>query len=389
AKPLRVPNPVNRAYEKLLMCLNRLERLIELDAPPIILRNDERMTQQAFDALCEMVVAPPDGDPSVWEPGRPMPTQIELRRPGALTPEEEELYSWRDEPPALRLIWRDADELLIQQGERLAIASPSDGAVRHTVVLPRFVTATLLDRDARYLLLLDEYNQVSETAEGEDRPTRYWSGLAVYDLLERAFCERYPDTLTQTSLQHAEPEDGWLVKARSGEHLAVMEQADRPTLNAYTRDGGFIWVSDGMDEGEVIDTESGLVHLTTCGADQTPSIWLQEDGSVVVTDERSDDERDALEDAWNEARDDSDLAHSAAIGRSAAGVWCWVDTNGDLFCPEPRLRLAFPFAATAFDPQLERLAVATHAEVLVISLGEVPTVLFRWPLPPLDPPERE
>jgi len=50
-------DPQDDAYARLLNRINRLDRLIELDAPDIILHNERRMTQEAFDRVYTAVRA--------------------------------------------------------------------------------------------------------------------------------------------------------------------------------------------------------------------------------------------------------------------------------------------------------------------------------------------
>ncbi len=49
--------PEDAAYLRLINRMNRLERLIELDAPEIILVNEERMVQQAYTRVCKVLRA--------------------------------------------------------------------------------------------------------------------------------------------------------------------------------------------------------------------------------------------------------------------------------------------------------------------------------------------
>ena len=49
---------LNDLYRRIINRNNRLKKLMDLNAPEVIIRNEKRMLQQAVDALCStMVVA--------------------------------------------------------------------------------------------------------------------------------------------------------------------------------------------------------------------------------------------------------------------------------------------------------------------------------------------
>jgi hypothetical protein len=223
---LRMPGPRTLDYVELVAGANRLRRLMELEAPPLILRNECAMLQMTLDRL----VAEPTGA-SRWTDATE-DVGVEAR-----PPDKEGL--WISPPDATRPIaaaFVDDESILVQ--------------------FP--FTVVHLDLEGQ---ILDAFEAPSCALLGVDPDGCYAlfhrNGFHVRDLQGHAFVDRVPDAFPAVFM-HEEHEIAFLVDARNGRSSRLRDVVDYPEFWALSPDGLHLWVEDKEGSGGVYGTDTAL-----------------------------------------------------------------------------------------------------------------------------------
>jgi len=374
ARPARAPGPVNEAYRALVQRALRWRRLLELNAPDIILNNERRLTQEALERLYAVVRDPPPVATSGWSAPDPEEDDLvplltlPLRPPPPIDGDNDD----DDDDERTALVFIDDARLAVQRGARLAIVALADGAVlaRHDVG-----GATAVASDGAHLVLTagTPYPDF-----GEEGPSAL-VGLHVLDVARGAWLDRYPESLPSVFFTQDQPEDAGLTDLRDGRSLTLDVPSDRPGVFAWARDQAFVWVGGDDADGLVIGTRDGLVYLETgaLALDPERGPFLLADGRLVAEVPARDDD----------AADDDDDA-DADWRLSAAALALTSDRRWRVLSPTraageldgQRFTLGFRARAAGFDPTGARLALLASDAILVVA-WEGPRLLARLPLP--------
>lgn len=364
--------PVNSAYRVLTERALRLRRLVELNAPLIILRNEEGMMQRAFERLVSAVSANPaeEGRQAATAPRRlwkePAPQE------GPLLDEKSRLPADADSPWAEEeldpevpcgCLWLDEGRMLVQLPDKALVLSLADGRVisRHEISRLR---ARSTDEAGRRVVFLGEYPGLQ--GEGGEL-----TDVAVLDTKTGEWLATYPPDLRSVTVINDQPEDAFLQDFRTGENVRLRIESDRPGLFAVARDHRFVWAGGCSASGSIVNTDTGIVHVEVPESSFDPSDgpFLLQDGSTAA--------ELAEEDAEESA------PGAAAFVLTPAGRWRFLDPEGVVLEDERKLfTLAFPRAAAAFDASGDRLLVLTPKEALVITIADPPSITERIGIEP-------
>jgi hypothetical protein len=246
---------------------NSLRRLVELEAPPIILCN-EQIGQQA--ALVAYIDAVREGDSGHVGLDAPRFIQIvpslDYQFEGATGSDSEHA-----------VLWLPDGSLIVQSG---ATMDHMDGTgqrhARHAgdARMPRYVHA---DR----LACISQYPGVDEVDEVHGAGVR---------TLDGQWLAEWPADMPCAFVEKDQPEDGWLMLPTRA-HSEDAWPSDRPAAMAWTPDGAWIWVGDGSEAGDAVSTcTAGRIALPL---DAHASETLLADGSRRAFDDDDEPDRPA------------------------------------------------------------------------------------------------
>ncbi len=365
--------PVNEAYRALVVAATRVARLRQLDAPAIVLRNEEGLLQRAFDRLHDAVrgaAAPPT---KAWNEGEARALRIAARAPIEI--DGDGWYPWPDGPPdpttPCACLWLDDERLLLQFPYAALVIARSDGRIlaEHAVF---GLTARSVDAAGRVVFLGDHPDH---TVDDEGF---LLVGVAVLDTVAGAWLPAYPLDLRAVTVVNDQPEDAFLRDFRTGVDLRLDLPSDRPGLFAIARDHRFVWAGGSSATGLVVNADTAIVHVEVEeDHDAADGPFLLQSGRL--TDEAPDDE--------------AEDAGAVAFALTPAGHFRVLDPEGAVLEDERRLcTLAFPRYTAAFDGSGDRLLVISGDSALVVEIGASPRVAQRIDLAPLGrllaPPAR-
>jgi hypothetical protein len=223
---LRMPGPRTLDYVELVAGARRLHRLMELDAPGIILRNECAMLQATLDRL----VTQPSG-----------------------------ASRWADEKEGVGLDARPPDK----EGFWISPPDPTRPVAAAFVddesILVQFpFTVVHLDLEGQ---ILDAFEAPSCELLGVDPDGRYAlfhrNGFHVRDLQEHAFLDRVPDAFPAVFM-HEDHEMAFLVDARNKRSSRLRDVVDYPAFWALSPDGLHLWVEDKEGSGGIYGTDTAL-----------------------------------------------------------------------------------------------------------------------------------
>ncbi len=354
--PLSLPHPYDEAAIKLLMKANRVERLIELEAPPIIIDHDHHELQQAFTNLMGCAqgpdvlagwsdesrvvhIAPWPGDEEEW--ARP-----EEGEPGDV----------------VAALWLSGDRLLVQRR-----ATTVDLYGLHGTHLEAWPSdkrrAKWSSESGEHVVFLGQYPGATD------------DGVHGVGVRHRGdWLDVWPQDLAATIVEHEEPEDAYMVDLHTTRGLPVGTWSDRPDVVAWAPNGRVLWVSDDGWRGELIESTTGgrLIGIDSPDA----KLVLLADGSIVEIGAAWDDELVPYD---GEGPDD--VMVCAFVLQDGGALLARADgTIGDEQVAWYRLGVAF--RAFAWAPDGGRLLVVTNDEALILMAGPEPVILSRWALAP-------
>jgi hypothetical protein len=250
-------------------------RLVELDAPKIILDRECADAQRAFEAMLDLLARPP-GDParaprplSGWLPA-PLRGEDEDHVPGTLyrfrlagappvsDADDRDVHHRAPHRPEVprACVLVDGDRALLQLGYLVLLVHWPTGHVLWT----RPVTeAKLLGAHGDWALFGAKYGRQLDLED-----PAVLRGLYALDLASGTWLDGpYPDHLPAIFVEKDEPEDAWLTdwRGQRGAPGAEDGSGDRPDEWARSPDHRYIWMSSSPDDGAVLDTERGIAVL--------------------------------------------------------------------------------------------------------------------------------
>lgn len=374
--------PVNEAYRGLAARAHRLDRLRELGAPAIILGNEQRLLQQAFERVHDAVrgVVPP-APQHAWNLGEGTVRELRLAACKPIALDGDSWYPWRNGPPDPTMpcscLWLDDQRLLFQFPYAALVIARADGRVlaEHAVF---GMTARSVDAAGRRVVFLSD--SPSESMEGDEL---VHAGVAVLDTLAGSWLSTYPTDLRAVTVINDQPEDALLSDFRTGESAALDIASDRPGLYAIARDHRFVWAGGTSATGLIVNADTGIVHVEVEEGlyDAGEGPFLRSSGKI--TEEASAD-ADADEDGDEGA---------VAFTLTPAGRFRILDPEGVVRENDHKLfTLAFPRLAAAFDASGNQLLILGPREAIIVEITSPPRITQRIRLaalrPLLAPPAR-
>ncbi len=341
-----IDGSVNVAYSNLVLRAQRHRRLIELDAPPIILDNELSAVQRLVERLVEAVR---DGNKlGGWDQlGDDTPVSIVAPDPETSGAYDDMVEYYGE---SYSMIWIDDQRLALARGRRLQVVDMSGVLEREIEIEPWRICSI---NGSGHLVLCD---QIYGDADG-DQP--WVSGVQILDTQSWQFLDAVPPGVGLYALENDQPEDLFIVDWRHQRDCQLMLSSDRPALGAYSRDGLYALAVDDEDGGLIIEfsTALPLVNLHRLNPDRRLGACLLRDGRRLVA-----SDIDALE-------DELDVDGSPAIALTPDNRWRYLTAAGTAGeNDEVWFRLTFDFAAAAFSPAADHLAIwlADEDEVIIL-----------------------
>ncbi|MCY1007796.1 hypothetical protein OV079_20010 [Nannocystis pusilla] len=362
-------------------------RLVELDAPKIILDRECADAQRAFEAMLDLLARPP-GDParaprplSGWLPA-PLRGEDEDHVPGTLyrfrlagAPAVSDAHDryvhhrapHRPEVPRACVL-ADGDRALIQLGYLVLLVHWPTG---HVLWTKPVTEAVLLGARGDWALFGAKYGRQLDLED----PT-ILRGLYALDLSSGTWLEGpYPDHLPAIFVEKDEPEDAWLTDWRGQRGAPGAEDCsgDRPNEWARSPDHRYIWMTSSPDDGAVLDTERGVAVLMLSHMREPPGDGVR---AVALTGPERDEEDVELDDQ---------VGAGIAIARPR-GEWRTLLPDGRLR-RDGRVALEFTGAAiecAAFDLAGDRLLLVNRDALHVVDVAHG-LLLAQLDLRPLAP----
>lgn len=348
--------PLNEAWLRLATLGLRERRLLELDAPSIILRGASAVAQRAFEAVVHQTQR----------------ASARLVPPLAHVPDD------LAEGEALAMAFAGEGRLIVQRRERVLLLDlrgkvlfslPPAGTLLRGVAQGRFaVFEGFFGATHPALASGDPGFGPDFVSEDEDRvrhTARTLGEISIVDCETGTYLERPPPGLRLTFIGKDQPEDLFLA-AEDGtplRHLRV--GGDRPAALAYAPGLEVAWVGEPGCGTEVVELDRGIPHAYPAEPDDDDiPRWNLLSGKKREPDEDEDDE----------------VAASAAAFRD--GAWHLLWSNGILCDHRARgaVRLRPAPAAAAFDPGGRTLALLVGGTVILADTVRR-KVLRRFPLP--------
>lgn len=329
-------HPIDQAALALCNRTDRVRRLIELGAPPIIISSERHRLQAHLTAYFEAVRAPAP--------------RIGLAPAHAVPVAPLEEVEWQEPPagPAISsLVWTDGEHLVVQIGRAIHLIEHQTGATHRTWAadhrLPRFVHDGMLGCASDY-------------------PNLDYSGV-LCDMAPRVietgrWLDEWPADMPCALVEKDQPEDGLVVLPTRDFAEEAWPASDRPAAIAWTNDGRALWVGEEGDDGALVWADTAVRQRLPLGAGG--SHFLGRDGALFV--DPFDDEP-----VWGPAAIHVGAAFAIL---QADGVYS-VGGRG-------QWRLAFDWTAAGFSPTGDRLAIGTaDGEILIIDPAD-PAILSRY-----------
>lgn len=337
--------PVNEAYLTLVEHASQALRIIELDAPQIIVHYQQGRLQRTVAEVYHRVrhadarLVPPLCAPASTDEG-----VLELAFAG---PD--------------RLVIQRSDAILVVDttGHELARLSPSGCTLRGVVDDRHAVFQGFTQRTQPYFVS-EEHEQIWPS-DFIMRGTRNLVGeLSVIDLETMTYLERLPPSVPRTFVENDQPEDLVLGARR------LFVGGDRPSATAYRAGLRFAKISG--ESSEIIDLRTGLTVVVA------PTLYPNEveEALDLASGEVVEHEWDDQGDGWGEA-----------IG-FADGRWFFVTGYGILHDHDSNEQLALVPAphAVAFDSTCRLLALAHGGNDVVLVDRAARSVVARFTLAP-------
>jgi hypothetical protein len=363
--------PLNEAWVALVERANRERRLVELAAPPIILRNESVLAQQAFETVL----------------------QLTRRSSSRLVPPLVRPPEKLEEAEALAIAFVGPDRLIVQRRDRVSILDLSG---KELVALPPAGTSLRGVAACRYAVFEGFFSAThpmlaqDDTGFGpdfvhvdEDGCTimaRILGEISVVDCQTGTYLDRLPQDVRLRFATNDQPEDLFL-SGEDGQPLRRLRAGgDRPRAIAYAPGMALAWVGEEGNGTEIVDLDKGLPHALPSEphGEDTPRWDLLPPAPKGKGAEKDDKEE---EDEENDEDDDEELYSASAVA-FCDGAWHLLWSNSILCDHRMRrpVRLRPPPGAAAFDPTGRTLALVALGTVVLADVARR-EVIRRFPLP--------
>jgi hypothetical protein len=334
-------HPVTAAYDLLIRNVERLERLVALSGPEILIAAQNRAVQVAFDHLVAHV-RKEEGAPS--QPATPKPP-LELAKPPT---------KWRSDG-AYGLLFLDEKRLLIQTPKSTKIMRLRGGALIRevTIALPvrYYANERVVFADGVAYVFIKGGLQ----------------GVALLDVAKGTFDETLTEKRPVRVLTDGVMDDGaavvWDPHAQTG--TAVDLDTYGHVVASYSRDGVFGWVLGSGFHGAIVELGTAELFART---EDFP--FRQRELDVLGL--KGDVARAAPFAIDEEYR-------VTAIAVTADRRYRLLGPNGVVVEDDrPLFAVAFRPEAAAWSPDARRLAVLTRGTVVIIDTEAEPKITARY-----------
>ncbi|MCY0986605.1 hypothetical protein OV203_05710 [Nannocystis sp. ILAH1] len=354
--------PLNETWLNLVERATRERRLLELDAPPPILRDESIQVQLAFEAVVRQTRRSYE---------RLVPPLV--RVPDGLADSEARSIAFVGSERLIVQL-RDRVSILDRAGNGLSVLPPAGTRLRGVVsgrfaVFEGFFGAThptLTSTDSGFG---DDLVHVDN--EGVTRIAPILGEISVIDCETGVYLDRPPPGVALRFVTNDEPEDLFLTTADGQQIRRLRAGGDRPTAIAYAPGMALAWVGEEGSGTEIIELARGIPHA--CPSEPP-------DGDIPRWDILSSDAGRAGEEDHGE--DDEFSANAVAF---CDGAWhlLW---SRSVLCDHragDAVRLHPPPEAAAFDPTGRTLALLVQGTIVLADVGRR-EVVGRFGLPGID-----
>jgi hypothetical protein len=312
--------PLNEAWLTLIDCASRERRLLELDAPALILKNESLRVQKAFQAVYAQTRR----------------SLLPLLPPLASVPER-----LRAQAP-IAMAFAGPERLAVQHADRVELIGLRESSRR---ALPPAGVRLLGVLDGRQALFEGYFDAThpmlvgTEAGLGPDvvwldaqdvlQCSPRWGEVSVLDCETGAYLAHAPDSLARRRfLAKDQPEDLFLADAEGDVVRRLRCGGDRPQALAHAPGLTHAWVGEAGCSTELIELERGIAHAHPVepDADEVPRWHLlsQEDVAAIADAEDDDPEDDDYRD------DDDQDEYGASAVAFHADRWLLLWSSGVL-----------------------------------------------------------
>lgn len=364
---------LNEAWVGLVERALRARRLVELEAPPLITRNESALLQQAFEDVV----------------GR-------TRRGGArLVPPLVRVPDRLGEDETLAMAFVGKDRLIVQRRERVTILDlrgrvvfslPPAGTALRGVTGGRFAVLEGFFGATHPSLAQDDPgfgpDIVADDGEGGRWIARLFGEVSVIDCETGTYLERPPSGASWRLVTNDQPEDLFLASEDGTPQRRLRVGGDRPGVVAYVAGMEMAWVGEEGDSTEVVELERGIPHALPCEPDDdedTPR-WDVLSGKSGSAGTEAGGEVDGEEEEQEGDEEEDEPSATAVAYRD--GAWHLLWSNGILCDHRARnaVRLRPRAEAAAFDPTGRTLALLVRGSVVLLDVVRR-KVIRRFALP--------
>lgn len=374
--------PLNEAWRVLVQHANRQSRLIELEAPPIITRNEQRLVQRAFESVVAKTVATPVVTRLWPEPKRP-PAPVPLMGPPGKVPDDA-----TDEIAGI--IFVNETQLFVQRARGSWLVDSTGGVIAELPTTGRLATSVHGSRLRMATWMHSEWDWFEQDTYWDHKGGK--SSVGVFDLDRGELLSTYPEDLPWRLIENDQPED--LVvgdvappsmdgdSEREEAPAALRWGGDRPGVISMSRDARIAWVGED-DDTAVLDLDTGVPLLDPVMQalidDKAPVLLVPPpDGQLRARAEGDDEEERTIyeRDEWD------GIGAACAIALTAQNDLRLLHGTGVVSDGETTLfRINAVISAAAFDPAAHKLAIAVGDEIVIVQAGPEPAIVGRFRAP--------
>ncbi|MCB9555406.1 MAG: hypothetical protein H6707_04830 [Deltaproteobacteria bacterium] len=367
-------HPIGSAYQEFIRQTSRLSRLLELDAPPIILSNEVINWYQQFETLQQAFREETPRIGNLWRVPSPPPSPRNNSVVLLSAPSPAEWVDLSDEassPTGMAFI--DDHRLVLTLRYNGVIVDRRDGSAT-----PLASCAGVCIGSVDGAALLIDYPTCEQAGQ--------LHGVYLYDVADSSWRKMLPEAHCAVFVEKDQPEDAWLIDGRRGLRSAALLEdisGDRCDEVCRSPDGRFIWTGSSSEDGVVYDATDALpVLIVSRYRDQlVPARRNGHTAEEISKLALPASLPAARPPSWWEGENDgdpfdelnaSDLLPGVAIARDSAGRWLLFDSASDFSIDGQRqFHVAALVQTAAFDDELQKLALYTRQCVLIVDLATV------------------
>lgn len=380
----RIDHPITAAYAALLGRICEYDRMVDLGAPALLIRQKAKDAQIQFDRVFAAITTPvdirasegaTDGTIDGWgvrEPARSV-RDVHLSWHGS-----SDLSAAHEDHHPPTCLWLSESRIAVHLAGTTTIHDLERNAIVRRVAVgdPRLQAC---DESGRHILVTSN----SCVFDSDD----VIEGFGCFDTETGAWLDVLPGHIPAVTFGKWEPEDGVLFELRRGLSIAAGD-GDRPMALCFSHGNHFVLESgdyEGLYRACIRATQTGLVVLESTALDREyedcPVLCL--DGTLVeARDEEAtqrvvDDVAEAMGALWQGRHH---VAHPAAMVDHPDDGWRLL-RPGLLLCTPQRslFVLGFAIECACFRPDGERLLALTPDELIIVDIGPK-RIVWRAPI---------